>query len=159
MRAKRGFYLVPRPELSYLRSVYRPPALPVGFVHDRELADFAFQSLHITFSMDGVANYLNCPDCNQSYRKLEIKEQKSDGDFFGIVTGKCKSCGKSTELLSRLPTIGSQLKRRVIKCGCNGRSGFLFIHAKSATEGFFEEEVIASRCLDCGKLRQVLKGD
>jgi hypothetical protein len=156
---KQDLYLVPQPELSYMRSAYKAPPLPQGFVHDEALADYAFECLHITFSMEGNANYLICPHCGESYHNLQVKEQNAEHDFYGVVSGKCFRCKKSTELLSRLLVRGGPLKPHRLRCQCLGRRGFLFVHAKSATNGFFEEEVIASRCLDCGQLSVVLKGD
>lgn len=143
---------------SYLRCAYTPPKMPADFVPDEDLADFAFGHLHITMSMDAAGVFILCPTCRGHRMQMTILRHPPKDDFYGFVNTTCADCKHEFTPLERSIRGMRLMRPKTIVCKCKSKD-FLFFHAKSATNGFFEEEAIGGRCAQCETLVHVLKAD
>ena len=131
------------------------------------LEEFALDSINSRGYPDAIHTFsiYRCNSCGSSAFRLTAEHHtgSEEGNFRGIVWGECSVCGYLMRLFTFTGEHRKPLREERPECDCGNRI-FLTgqgerVEGEKGIPGFFDEGVIAGRCLSCHRNRVIVYFD
>jgi hypothetical protein len=106
-----------------------------------------------------------CQSCGAVPLELTIEHHTGsrEGDFKGVIHGRCSVCGREEQILSYTGSHRQPWREERPACSCGSEQFFVGecerIERDEGILGFFDEGVVVGKCVQCGRNRVIVYTD
>ncbi len=132
-----------------------------------DLEAFAQERIHADRYPDDYHFFktFRCQACGVVPLELTIEHHTGsrEGDFKGVITGRCSACGAEEKIFSFTGPHRKPWREERPACACGSKQFYVGecerIERDEGILGFFDEGVVVGKCAKCGRNRALVYTD